>query len=420
MDILIRDATARPGDDPIFTINSLANARRAAGKKVVNASLGALLDDDGNLAVMDAVTEAFRAVPPAQGAAYAPIAGDPAYLEAVMDDALGGSKLRDCAVAVATPGGTGALVTAVMNFLEPGQALYTSSYFWSPYKIIADQNKRHVATFTMFDGDGKFHLAAFESGLTDLLAAQGRALVILNFPCHNPTGYTLDEEEWQGVAAALERCAEHGPIALLVDLAYAHFGVQDRVLWARCLEPIASKVTILCAWTASKSFAQYGARVGALIAAVPDETARRDVANAMSYSCRGSWSNCNHAGLLAVTSLLTDEALATRVGKERTALVEGVGERVAAFNRAAAEKGLVYPRYEGGFFVSVFTPNAKTTADVAAASGVYVVPMDGAVRIALCAVAVADIELLVDEVARGVAAATEAAKDSASRGRARA
>ena len=97
-----------------------------------------------------------------------------------------------------------------------------------------------------------------------------------------------------------------------------------------------------------------------------------------------------------------------------------MGERVDAFNRAAAEKGLIYPRYEGGFFVSVFTPNAKITADVAAEAGVYVVPMDGAVRIALCAVAIADIELLVDEVARGVAAATGSSKDTASRGRARA
>ncbi len=405
MDILISEARGRPGDDPIFTINGKANARRAAGERVVNASLGALLDDDGTLAVMDTVTEAFRAVPPAQGAAYAPIAGDPIYLDAVIEDALGGSSLKDSAVAVATPGGTGALVNAVMNFLEPGQSLYTSSYYWSPYRIIADHNRRGVATFPMFDEGGRFNVAGFESGLIELLAAQGRALVILNFPCHNPTGYTLDEGEWRAVAAALERCAEKGPIALLVDLAYAHFGVQDRSLWARVLEPIASKITILAAWTASKSFAQYGARVGALIAAVPDEQARTQVANAISYTCRGSWSNCNHAGLLAVTSLLTDPELAKRVAVERQGLVDGVNARVEAFNAVAQKRGLKYPRYEGGFFVSVFTPNARMTADVAAEAGVYVVPMDGAVRIALCSVAVRDIEHLVEHVARGIEAA---------------
>lgn len=405
MDILISEASGRPGDDPIFTINSKAGARRAAGERVINASLGALLDDNGKLAVMDTVTEAFRSVPPEQGAAYAPIAGDKAFLDAVIEDALGGSLLKDCAVAVATPGGTGALMNAVMNFLEPGQSLYTSSYFWSPYRIIADHNQRGVATFPMFTDAGKFNVAGFESGLVELLEAQGRALVILNFPCHNPTGYTLDEEEWEAVASALERCADKGPIALLVDLAYAHFGQQDRSLWARKLEPIASKVTILAAWTASKSFAQYGARVGSLIAAVPDEAARTHVANAMSYTCRGSWSNCNHAGLLAITSLLTTPELAERVGVERQALVDGVNERVEAFNRAARAKGLEYPRYEGGFFVSVFTPDARRTAEVAAEAGVFVVPMDGAVRIALCAVAVGDIDYLVEQVSLGIEAA---------------
>lgn len=409
MEILISEARGRPGDDPIFTINSKANALRAAGGRVVNASLGALLDDDGKLAVMDTVTEAFRGVPPERGAAYAPIAGDRVYLDAVIDDALGGSSLKDCAVAVATPGGTGALLNAVMNFLEPGQALYTSSYFWSPYRIIANHNQRGVATFPMFTEDGKFNVEGFESGLVELLARQGRALVILNFPCHNPTGYTLDESEWEAVVAALGRCAEKGPVALLVDLAYAHFGQQDRALWARKLEPIASKVTILAAWTASKSFAQYGARVGALIAAIPDDAARTQVANAMSYSCRGSWSNCNHAGLLAVTSLLTDADLAQRVDKERQALVDLVNDRVEAFNRAAREKGLRYPRYEGGFFVSVFTPDARRTAEVAAEAGVFVVPMDGAVRIALCSVAVRDIEFLVEHVARGIEVAREEA-----------
>ena len=146
-----------------------------------------------------------------------------------------------------------------------------------------------------------------------------------------------------------------------------------------------------------------------MIAAVPDTEARSHVANAMSYSCRGSWSNCNHAGLLAVTALLTDPSLAGRVGEERAVLVEGVSKRVDAFNRAAATKGLRYPRYEGGFFVSVFTPDSKVTADIAADGGVFVVPMAGAVRIALCSVAVRDIELLVDHVALGVAAAEQAA-----------
>lgn len=409
MQILIDNCQGRPGDDPIFTINARARARREAGDHVVNASLGALLDDSGALAVMGTVVEAFRSVPPARAAAYAPIAGDAQYLASVIDDVFGGSPLADCAVAAATPGGTGALVTSVMNFIDHGQAVYTSSYFWSPYRIIAGHNGRRIETFPMFADDGTFNVAGFGEGLTELVKRQGRALVFLNFPCHNPTGYTLDEGEWRGVADALLAASELGPVAIVVDLAYAHFGDQDRKLWVRALEPIADRVTVLAAWTASKSFAQYGSRVGALVAAVPDPDAREHVANALSFTCRGSWSNCNHLGLLAITSIMEDPAVRAKVDGERAELVALTARRVAAFNRAAQARGLEYPRYEGGFFVSVFTPDSKVTAEVAERHGVFVVPMAGAVRIALCAVPEADVELLVTAVAEGVEAARSAA-----------
>ncbi len=409
MDSLISEARGRPGDDPIFTINAHANARRARGESVINASLGALLNDDGRLAVMPTVFEAFRSVPPERAAAYAPIAGDVPYLDAVVRDALGTGTMADNAVAVATPGGTGALLNAVMNFLEPGQALYTSSYYWSPYRIIAEHNRRTVETFPMFDEAGAFNVAAFESGLIDLIGRQGRALVLLNFPCHNPTGYSLDEGEWDAVAAALARAADHGPVVLLIDLAYAQFGQQAPDSWTRAIAPIASKITVLAAWTASKSFAQYGARVGALIASVVDPADREQVANAISFTCRGTWSNCNHMGLLAISQLLGDEGLAHKVTAERAELVELLEERVEVFNREAQAKGLHYPRYEGGFFVTVFTPDGAETARIAEEAGVYVVPMDGAVRLALCAVSKADIPRMVEEVARGVRAATERA-----------
>jgi aromatic-amino-acid transaminase len=73
--------------------------------------------------------------------------------------------------------------------------------------------------------------------------------------------------------------------------------------------------------------------------------------------------------------------------------------RVAAFNAAATKKGLLYPRYEGGFFVTVFHPDAFAKAERMKAQGVFVVPQGGALRVALCAVAERDISRLVDALA---------------------
>ena len=65
-----------------------------------------------------------------------------------------------------------------------------------------------------------------------------------------------------------------------------------------------------------------------------------------------------------------------------------------------------YPRYEGGFFVTVFTPNATRTAESMREDGVFVVPLPGAVRVALCATPKVKAPRLVESLARGIQAAS--------------
>jgi aromatic-amino-acid transaminase len=209
---LIPAAAGRPGDDPIFMLNAEATARAQKGESILNATLGALMEDDGTLAIMPSVLEAIARVDPKRAAAYAPILGDAGFLRAVIDDSFDGGPLAGQAIAAATPGGTGAIHHAIVNFLEPGQSLLTTSYHWGPYQTIATHTGRSVETFEMFDARGGFDLEAFERALGRLIVRQGRALVVLNFPCHNPTGYSLDDAEWGGVAdivrAASEKASE--------------------------------------------------------------------------------------------------------------------------------------------------------------------------------------------------------------------
>ena len=410
---LIDAATDRPGDDPIFSLNAEAKARAAAGEDILNATIGALMDDDGRLCVMPAVFDAYASVPPSKAAAYAPIAGDPPFLRAVIEDTFGSrsgqkNSLADRSVAVATAGGTGALHHAIVNFLDPGQALLTTSYFWTPYQIIAHHTRRAVETFEMFDESGSFNPKALEESLTWSISRQGRALVILNFPCHNPTGYSLDDEEWAAVAEIVREAGRTAPVAFLNDLAYARYGTPGCESWVDHLSTMAETAVVLVAWSASKTYAQYGARIGALVALADDPEERERIANAVSFSCRGTWSNCNHLGILAVTELLTNAELRRRGDEERAGLIRNLGARIEVFNREAESIGLSYPRYEGGFFVSVFTPDAELTAATMREEGVFIVPMKGAVRVALCSTPTQAIPRLVAALSRGTQAAERA------------
>jgi aromatic-amino-acid transaminase len=402
---LISAALERPGDDPIFALHSEAVRRRNAGESILNATLGALLEDDGRLAVMPVVREALEAVDPLRAAAYAPIAGEPEFLAAAIRDVFGSGPAAARAVAAATPGGTGALHHAIVNFLEPGQALLTTDYHWGPYETLAVHTGRRVATFEMFAPHGGFHLKAFERALRELVARQGRALVLLNTPCHNPTGYSLDSRERAALANILREVGQQAPVTLLLDLAYASFGKESCPEIVRDFEDLGEDAVLLVAWTVSKAFAQYGARIGALLATHSAAEERRRIASALSFSCRGTWSNCNHLGMLAITDLLSDPHKRARSERERARLSALLGERVRAFNDHAARAGLRYPRYEGGFFVTVFTQDGATCARRMRELGVYVVPAGQAVRVALCSTPVAEVPRLVAALVEGRRAA---------------
>ena len=167
---LIPDAAAREGNDPIFALHGEAVRRAAAGESILNCTLGALMGDDLRLAVMPSVFEAMDRVPREAAVGYAPIAGDPAYLAAVVDDVCGTGDLASQAVAVATPGSTGAIHHAVHNFLEPGQAALAPSYYWGPYRTITTHARRAIETFNMFDARTRLDIDAFATSLHDQVA----------------------------------------------------------------------------------------------------------------------------------------------------------------------------------------------------------------------------------------------------------
>jgi aromatic-amino-acid transaminase len=407
---LIPSHQGRPHDDPIFTAHQEATRRKARGESIVDATIGVLLDDDGQLAVVPTTARVVAEVPALEWATYAPIAGTAEFRRAVIDDLLGAAPaLRECAVAVATPGGSGALRHAIVNFLEVGQAALTTSWYWAPYRTLCDESDRTLETFAMFAGGAanRLDVDALDGAVGRQLAAQGRVLLFVNDPAHNPTGYSMTDEEWRAVVDRLVARSAEGAITLVVDCAYMLYGPREAARVAAALQPLAGKVVVLFAWSASKSYTHYGLRGGALVACVGDARERGMVEAALSYSCRGTWSNCNRGGLAAVTRLLTDPEAARTCTAERDALKTSLRSRVDAFNELAQRRGLSYPRYDGGFFVTVFHDDALGKAARLQEKGVFVVPQllpggaggKGALRIALCAVASRDVPRLVNELA---------------------
>jgi aromatic-amino-acid transaminase len=401
---VIPAARDRTGNDPIFIWAGEAVRRARAGEDIVNATIGALTRDDGVLYTLPTVLDTLRRFQTHETAGYAPISGLPAFREAVVRDLFGDGPLASQAVAVTTPGGSGAVYQAVVNFLEPGQMMLVPDFFWGPYREITGHGSRGLDPFPMFAEDGSFNLAGLAAGLDRHVEEQGRALVVLNFPCHNPTGYTLSDDEWERVCDIVRDAGARGPVAVLIDAAYMEFGGDAARGWVSAVPGLMEHATVLVAWTASKSMAQYGARIGAVVGLHRDPDEVKQMENAFGYTCRATWSNSNHVGQRAVAELLTDPELAARVTAERAEMAGLLQGRIDAFNELATRAGLPTPRFDAGFFVAVFTKDQDATAAAMRERGVYTVPIPGAVRVALCSTPAAQIPRLVEALEAGVAA----------------
>ena len=379
-----------PKEDKIFGINNRAKAMiaREGKEKVVNATIGALLDDDGELIVLSSVSDVFKNLKPKEFAEYAPISGTPEFREAVKRDALRGYEPKGFVEASATPGGTGAIRNTIANFSDRGDAVLVADWYWSPYSTIAAEQGRRVETFTFFNEERKFNSDDFKSEAAALLAHQERLVIILNTPAHNPTGYSLTQEDWNNVKEVLGSLPPEKKITLLVDVAYIDFaGDEDEYrAFLPILEEMPENVLPLISHSLSKAYTLYGMRCGALICMAKTKEIAEEFKRVCEFSSRASWSNCARAPQMILSKIYSDPSLKDRVFEERQGYREMLLRRGKAFEEAAAACGLEMVPFDAGFFASIPCDNPDETAARLESEGIFLVPLAKGLRVSIASV----------------------------------
>jgi len=381
-----------PLEDKIFGINQKAKemAAREGAAKVVNATIGSLLDDEGNLVILSSVVEVLKNLTPVDYADYAPIAGTPDFIKAIKKAAFGRFVPKSYTEAVATPGGTGAIRNTIQNYSKRGDQVLTSDWYWSPYTTIAQDIERTIATYTLFDEDGNFNVASFEIKVKDLLSKQDGLVIILNTPAHNPTGYSLTLEDWDKIISVLKNSVADGSkkITLLVDVAYLDYAgdEEEHRNFFPLLDDFPANILVVVAYSLSKSCTMYGMRSGAMICMTQDKEIADEFKNVCSFSCRGTWSNCNRAAMATLSNIYADETLFAKVTHERQEYCKMLVERGHTFAKAAKEVGLKTVPFEAGFFVTVPCENADEVGLVLQKEGVFTVPVGKGLRISIASI----------------------------------
>ena len=319
---------------PADSILGLTEAfRQDSDPRKVNLGVGVYKDEAGVTPILQTVKAAEKILLEKEiTKSYLPISGDPGYSSAVQKLLFGQESeviTGKRAATVHTPGGTGALRVGaeLLKKFAPTAKVWVSSPTWANHKGVFGAAGFAIAEYRYYDAAAM--ALDFAAMVADLKAIPTGDIVLLHACCHNPSGFDLNEAQWDEVAAIAQ---DKGWVPFL-DFAYQGFGAgvdADRYAVSRFA---ALGLDYFVASSFSKNFGLYNERTGAFTIVSP--TAAESVV-AMSHlkaTVRVIYSNPPAHGGLVVATVLNDPALHAAWLEE----LKGMRERIVAMRSALVD-----------------------------------------------------------------------------------
>ncbi len=389
----------------IIAINGMAKKDAAAGNKVINASIGTFLDEDKKLGSIKLINDALTGHI-TENLGYPNSIGDPNYLNAVMNFVFREklAKLNEMYTPFigSTLGGTGAISISFNCFLEEGDYVLLPNVMWTNYMLVAEKAHAGFMTFNMFTSEGKLDIQSIKDTIAKARETAHRVLLVINDPCQNPTGYCMDEKEYDELFAVLNEEGRKGYLTVLFDIAYFSFYRDPGhkfVLFDKLIEAKPDFLPLIC-FSCSKLFCLYGLRLGALIVLCPNEANRAETERAFSAMARGTYSVSVGAAQHAVAKLLNEENIVAKLDAEIEANSDILYQRSVALCKELDLVGIKHYPYKSGFFITLKVPNAFDVYEALKKQHMYIVPMtENSIRLALSGMKEDEIITLIHAIA---------------------
>ncbi|NDI76712.1 aminotransferase class I/II-fold pyridoxal phosphate-dependent enzyme [Psychrilyobacter piezotolerans] len=378
--------------DTVFTmVKKASDAKLKYGEdKVVDVTIGALCDEDGKFTIFDSVSEVYKNLNKMDIAPYAEsFIGNNDYLREIKSWVLGDHEEKFNVGAIATPGGSGSVSSTLKNILDAGETLLIPNIGWGPYKIMAKEHDLKIETYELFNEKDEFNIESFREKSSKIMKLQGKVLVIINDPCHNPTGYSMSKSEWESVVKVMNDLSEDGNFILLNDVAYIDYsvkGYEESRKYMESFTNLSPKNLVVFAFSCSKTLTKYGLRVGGSVFISNEKKNIDDYMRANEFTCRGVWSNVPKGGMKLFSTIQSNKTLRDKLTEERDGYVKLLEKRSKIFLEEAKEVGLeVYP-YKEGFFITLKIENEKIKESIEKLNheNIYPIQVAHGIRIAIC------------------------------------
>lgn len=358
----------------ILEIQGRAVARKALGADVINGCAGMLFRDDKNLCVYPMVDDVIRARFE-NYLTYPPIVGTPAYangvLEWIFEDSLPQIKAQHSVSVSATLGGTGALAMVFERMARRNGIALLTDVCWPNYRGICREHRLPFLSYPMFHQDNTLALDEIAKAIEAGLGKADNVLLVINDPCHNPSGYCMSEADYQGLFDLLSHYGKK--VTLLMDIAYMDYAPMG-FLFPKMLLSHSIDNDVFIAFSCSKSFGLYGMRLGALIQLGNKDWDLSSDLNEFRLMARGTYSCPNNTAMGPMAEVLADvktrEAVRDAIHRERERL-QGIGNSISDM---LTELHIPHYPYKGGFYLTFIVEDSKAFCEKLEQADIYFSP----------------------------------------------
>ena len=387
----------------ILTIAAEAREAKKLNPNVIDGTIGTLYDEDGKMLEFPSIKKIIDSLSYAEKFGYASTAGTAKFKEGIARWAL--MQTYDDVTkdfyygVIPTPGGSGAIGNTIDNYANEGDSILVPNICWGPYNAMAKERGCSVKNYELFK-DGYFNTEDFKKDAFELAEKQGRVLAIINDPCQNPTGYALEDKDWDEIIECINEISKDKTFVLLYDMAYidySHKGLSESREIFRKFKQFNENVMIVLAFSGSKTFSLYGLRIGAQMALTKDKEEIEYFNNANECSARATWSNAAKMGVSLVEKLMFNDALKNEFMKELEDASNLLLDRSKLFLKEAKECGLECYTYKSGFFITI-PCNGEKVFDRLKENGIFVVPLKQGIRVSLSALSKKEIANLASKI----------------------
>lgn len=354
----------------------------------INATIGSLCDENNKLVSFNSVMQAFRNLSDFDYSKYPQdIIGNRDFIQKIQEYTFK-NLITLASKTVATTGGTGAIYLAFKTYLDANDTILIPEICWDSYYVMIDEFNLKYQTYPIFDFE------IFKKVATDIIVKQNKLVLLINDPAHNPTGISLGYSMWIKIIEFLNQFDV--PIIIIHDLAYLDYCENREFFKAYNLAQ--KHILIHTAISLSKGFTLYGQRIGACSVFNQDEMLVEKCLDLFEKTLRSTVSCSNNAAMKCYVDVLNHHL--KEYQQELKKYCQLLKKRSDLIISKVDEEFTIYP-YNDGFFVTLKLKDNKTRDrlfDELINKHIYLVKVNCGLRIAVCSLALKQIENLVKTI----------------------